>query len=461
MEKKEQYKKLLSFLTSLLIVALQTGIFAYVWYNAYGDIGANYFVRGNYIIIALYAVMIVFFNRIYSGFGVGYLRLFEVVYCQVLSIICVNVLTYFQLSLIGRWQFMTNITPMAIMTVVDIAVSLAWVCFAKWGYNKLYPPRKMLLVYGEYSPDSLLRKISSREDKYAIEETISIDQDIEVIEEKILKYHNVVMTDIPAELRNRILKFCFRNDIRCYCVPKISDIMIQSAENFRLFDTTLLVFRNIGLTVEQQILKRLFDLVFALILSIVTLPVMAIIALCIKLYDGGPVFFTQDRLTKDGKIFKVIKFRSMCVQQENREYTMTRKNDDRVTPVGKILRAIHFDELPQIYNILKGEMSFVGPRPECPKLAAEYSQIVPQFDYRLKVKAGLTGFAQVYGKYNTTPYDKLKLDLTYIERYSFLLDLKLILLTIKILFQKENTEGIDDWQTSAATKDNLEKLKQK
>ena len=129
MEKKEQYKKLLSFLTSLLIVALQTGIFAYVWYNAYGDIGANYFVRGNYIIIALYAVMIVFFNRIYSGFGVGYLRLFEVVYCQVLSIICVNVLTYFQLSLIGRWQFMTNITPMAIMTVVDIAVSLAWVCF--------------------------------------------------------------------------------------------------------------------------------------------------------------------------------------------------------------------------------------------------------------------------------------------------------------------------------------------
>ena len=207
-------------------------------------------------------------------------------------------------------------------------------------------------------------------------------------------------------------------------------------------------------------MKRIFDVVVSLILCIVTLPVMVVIAICIKAYDGGPVFFTQDRLTQDGKIFKIIKFRSMRVQQENQVYTLTRKNDDRITPVGKILRAIHFDELPQMYNILKGEMSIVGPRPECPKLAEEYSKIVPQFDYRLKVKAGLTGFAQVYGKYNTTPYDKLKLDLTYIERYSFLLDMKLILLTIKILFQKENTEGIDAWQTNAATKENLEKIKQ-
>ena len=137
---------------------------------------------------------------------------------------------------------------------------------------------------------------------------------------------------------------------------------------------------------------------------------------------------------------------------------MTRKNDDRITPVGKILRNIHFDELPQLFNILKGEMSFVGPRPECPNLAEEYKQIVPEFDYRLKVKAGLTGFAQVYGKYNTAPYDKLKLDLTYIQNYSIWLDLKLILLTVKVLFHKENTEGIEDWQKTAATKENLEKI---
>ena len=139
----------------------------------------------------------------------------------------------------------------------------------------------------------------------------------------------------------------------------------------------------------------------------------------------------------------------MRVEKEPRQYVLTRKNDDRITPVGKILRNIHFDELPQLFNILKGDMSIVGPRPECPKLAEEYQQIIPEFHYRLKVKAGLTGYAQVYGKYNTTPYDKLKLDLHYIENYSFLLDLKLIILTVKILFQKENTEGIESWQTSA------------
>jgi lipopolysaccharide/colanic/teichoic acid biosynthesis glycosyltransferase len=185
---------------------------------------------------------------------------------------------------------------------------------------------------------------------------------------------------------------------------------------------------------------------------------MILVALMVKLYDGGPVFFKQDRLTRNKKVFKVIKFRSMRVQNENAEYVMTRKHDDRITPVGKILRNIHIDELPQLFNILKGDMSFVGPRPECPHLAEEYKQIVPEFDYRLKVKAGLTGFAQVYGKYNTAPYDKLKLDLTYIQNYSIWLDLKLILLTVKVLFHKENSEGIEDWQKTAATKENLEKI---
>jgi len=151
----------------------------------------------------------------------------------------------------------------------------------------------------------------------------------------------------------------------------------------------------------------------------------------------------------------------MRVRPADEEYCLTKKGDPRITPIGNVLRKLHLDELPQIYNILKGDMSFVGPRPECPELAEEYCQMIPEFKYRLKVKAGLTGFAQVYGKYNTTPYDKLKLDLTYIENYSFLLDLKLVMLTFKILFQKENTEGIEDWQTNAATKDNLEKIGKK
>ena len=141
----------------------------------------------------------------------------------------------------------------------------------------------------------------------------------------------------------------------------------------------------------------------------------------------------------------------MKVQSENKGARLAMKDDDRITPVGRVLRQIHFDELPQIFNILKGDMSLVGPRPERPEIARQYLEKIPEFNYRLKVKAGLTGYAQVYGKYNTTPYDKLKLDLTYIETYSFVQDIKLLMLTFKILFQKENTEGVESWQVTAAT----------
>ena len=198
-------------------------------------------------------------------------------------------------------------------------------------------------------------------------------------------------------------------------------------------------------------MKRLFDILASSIGLIVISPLFLILAIWIKLDSKGPVFYKQDRVGRGNKDFKLYKFRSMRVETEKKEYCMTRKDDDRVTPIGKITRKIHFDELPQLFNILKGDMSLVGPRPETVKLAEEYGKLIPEFAFRLKVKAGLTGYAQVYGKYNTTPYEKLKLDLTYIQRYSFLLDLKLMLLTIKILFQKENTEGIEAWQTTAAT----------
>lgn len=450
MRKIDQYKRLLTMFAAAVILAAQTGLFALVWFRCYGEIGANSFVRGNYVIIGLYALMIFFFYHIYGGFNIGRARIFEILYSQTLSTLCVNVIFYLQLCLICRWKLMTNVAPMMLLTCANLVVVLCWSFFTRWAYEKLYPPRKMLLVYGAYSPDNLIRKIQSREDRYQIQDTISIDEDFAMIEKKILENGNVVLTDIPAQIRNDLLKFCFSHDIRCYYVPKISDVMVRSADTIHLMDTTLLLLRNMGLTGDQKIVKRIFDIFMSVIAIIVVAPVMLLIALAVKLYDGGPVLFRQERLTENGRIFTVYKFRSMRVENNAAEYVMTRKNDDRVTPVGKLIRNIHFDELPQLFNILRGDMSFVGPRPECPKLAAEYRKTIPEFDYRLKVKAGLTGYAQVYGKYNTTPYDKLKLDLNYIENYSFWLDLKLMMLTFKILFQKENTEGIEAWQTSAA-----------
>jgi lipopolysaccharide/colanic/teichoic acid biosynthesis glycosyltransferase len=213
---------------------------------------------------------------------------------------------------------------------------------------------------------------------------------------------------------------------------------------------SLLLMRNQGLFIDQQIAKRIFDVICSLLLILLTSPIMLVIAIAINCCDRGPVFFKQARLTQNGKVFQVYKFRSMYIRPQDPEYCLTRKKDPRITPVGAIIRRLHLDELPQLFNILKGDMSFVGPRPECPAIADEYAQVVPEFKYRLKVKGGLTGYAQVYGKYNTTPYDKLKLDLTYIENYSFLLDLKLIALTFKVMFHPDNTEGIESWQTTAA-----------
>ena len=217
----------------------------------------------------------------------------------------------------------------------------------------------------------------------------------------------------------------------------------------KMFDTPLLMCRNQGISMEQRAAKRLLDIVVSGLGIIVSSPIMLIIAIAVKAYDGGPVFYLQDRLTYRGKEFRIRKFRSMCVDSEKNGARLASKHDSRITPVGHVLRNLHLDELPQLFNVFAGDMSLVGPRPERDMIMQEYEQEIPEFHYRLKVKAGLTGYAQVYGKYNTTPYDKLKLDLFYIENYSFLLDIKLLFMTVKIFFQKEVSEGVDDDQKNA------------
>ncbi len=462
MKKREQYKRMIMFLASALIVALETAIFAYIWFHYYADeeiIGKTFWNKGNFVVIGQYALMIFLFYRIYGGFKVGYLRVFEVLYSQILSVLCVNMITYLQLSLIGRWKFTRHILPLVYMTGIDLVIVIAWVIFMRMIYERIYPPRNMLLIYGTHNPKDLIQKISTREDKYNICEMVHLSWGEEKIKEKIAEYPAVILGDIPSHERNVFLKYCFEKNIRCYSIPKISDILLRNADSIHLFDTTLMLSRNRGLTVEQEFVKRVMDIVFSLVGLVIASPFMLVIAFLIKVYDGGPVFYKQNRLTKDGKVFQILKFRSMKVQSEKKGARLAMKDDDRITPVGKVLRQIHFDELPQIFNILKGDMSLVGPRPERPEIAQEYLKEIPEFNYRLKVKAGLTGYAQVYGKYNTTPYDKLKLDLTYIETYSVVQDIKLLMLTFKILFQKENTEGVESWQVTAATREEENKEK--
>lgn len=461
--RRERYKRLIMFLASLLVIGLQTANFAYVWFNYYNKRGVMrffYWRRGHWALIGLYFLTVFLMSKLFGALKVGYMRVLDVIIAQIFSVICTNIVAYLQLSLIGRWRFMTHTGPLLRLTLVNLLVVILWVVFMRWIYNTIYPPKSVILIYDVHNPEKLLKNIASRRDKYQIAEAVMLDRGLDYIKQQIPRYQACILGDMPAHERNVLVKFCFEKNIRCICSPKISDIMLMSAEKIHMFDTPLLLMRNRGLTVEQAFVKRLLDVVICLALTVILAPVLAVIALCVKLYDGGPVFYRQMRLTKDGKTFEIIKFRSMSVDSEKNGARLAAKGDSRVTPVGRVIRKIHFDELPQLFNIIKGDMSIVGPRPERPEIAAQYEKEIPEFSYRLKVKAGLTGYAQVYGKYNTKPYDKLKLDLTYIENYSLWMDFQLVASTVKVIFQKDNTEGVDQSQKTALSKDDRQGKKE-
>ena len=453
MRRREQYKHLLNLAANYVMLACEAALFAYIWYEIYYPMllkEQRFWNRGNWAMIGMYALLMYFFTRTFGGYRIGYLRITDICLSQILSIFCANVVGYLQVCLIAN-DYMP-VSPMLALTGLELLIILPGVYLVRFVYTRLYPPRKMIVIYGQHSPKDLIKKINSRKDKYNVCATASVYMGYKALYEKIMEYEAVVLCDLPTKMRNPILKFCFDQGKRTYITPKISDIILTGTERIHLFDSPLMLSRNRGLTIEQRFAKRAMDIVFSLAAIVISSPVLLLIAACIKLYDKGPVFYTQERLTRDGEIFKIIKFRSMRIDSEKDGAQLAKKNDDRITPIGRLIRRTHFDELPQIFNILKGEMSFVGPRPERESIASQYEAMIPEFSFRLKVKAGITGYAQVYGKYNTTPYDKLKLDLTYIETYSFWQDIKLMLMTFKIIFQKENTEGIDKGQVTAAKK---------
>lgn len=451
MENKHyQYKRIFMFWASVLFVAAQTAVYAWQWYNIYAHIMlVQYYRRGHWAIIALYALYCVLFLKIFGGFKVGYLRNMDALYGQALAIFFQNAVAYLQLALLGLWRFGTHLEHFVYLVIIEAGMAILWTLLTRFFYAKIYPPHQMLLIYGDISPRHLINKLDSRQDRYQIRETICLDAGMDAILEKIKEYDTIIIGDIPSHERNQFLKFCYWHEIRCYSIPKISDIIITGSDRIDLFDSILMLNRNNGLSIGERFFKRLMDIVISLAACMILSPIMLVIMIAIKAYDRGPIFYTQERITKDGKPFQILKFRSMIVESEEEGARLARANDDRITPVGHIIRRTHFDELPQLFNILKGEMSVVGPRPERREIFEQYEKSIPEFKFRLKMKAGLTGYAQVYGQYNTVPYDKLKLDLTYIEKYSFWLDIKLCFLTVKILFQKEKSEGVDDTQKTA------------
>ncbi len=439
--KRDKFKRLISMVLAFFLVMILTAGFGIVWYKFYSDtIVLPYYRRGNWVLIGIYCLLVYLFFKAYGGFKLGYLKKTDMLYSQLISIACVDMVAYFLISLIGR-HFL-DASPMLMLTFVDFGFISLWTVLTDKIYFMIYPPRKLIILYGSHQAASLVLKMSQRLDKYMICESISITEDAEKIKSLILKYEGVIICDIPAEQRNDYVKFCYENSIRAYIAPKISDIIIRGSDDIRLFDTPLLLSRNYGLDFEQRLFKRIFDIIFSVVVIILFSPIMLISAIAVKAYDGGAVLYKQKRLTIDGKEFYIYKFRSMITDAEKKGgFQLASDDDPRITPVGKFLRKIRMDELPQLFNILKGEMSVVGPRPERPEFTELYLKEMPEFTFRLKVKAGLTGYAQVTGTYDTSPYDKLKMDMMYIENYSFRLDLQIILMTIKTMLFPPKTNS--------------------
>lgn len=304
-------------------------------------------------------------------------------------------------------------------------------------HNMLGKKDIMIIHPGNHNYGRVIDKIEGflKRDKIGKKLILDLSQE-KIIMRRLKAVDEIYISDdIPAELKAEIIKRCMGGKQVIYIVPHLFEISLINAKLMQLEDTPALMIGVLGLSAEQAFVKRLFDMVVSVIGLIIISPLLLVIGVLVKLTSKGPAFFIQERMTKGNRTFKLIKFRTMQLDAEDLSGpVLSEENDPRVTPLGKFLRKTRIDELPQLINVLKGDMSLVGPRPERPFFVEKFINDMPEYEYRFSVKAGITGFAQILGRYDTSPEDKLRYDLMYIRNYSLLLDIKLILQTFRVLF---------------------------
>ncbi len=397
------------------------------------------------LFLALYVV----FARTYDAFAVSFQRISEVAGSQILAALISDVLLYIVICILA--QRLPNVLPMAAVLAGQSIIATVWATLMHWWYFKSFPPKRSAVIYD--SPRALEELISEYglEKKFEILWVAPVEESLRDLS-RLDGLETVFLSDLHSHDRNLILKYCLLHGVSTYTIPRIGDVIMSGAKHTHLFHLPILRVERHCYTPEQAILKRAFDLLVSSVALLVLSPIMLLTALAVKLCDGGPVFYRQRRLTLNGTVFEILKFRSMCVDAEKYggAQLSSGEEDPRITPVGRVIRRFRIDELPQLLNVLKGDMSIVGPRPERPEIAEAYERDLPEFRLRLQVKAGLTGYAQVYGKYNTTPYDKLQMDLMYIANPGFLMDLSICIATVKVLFLPESTEGFTGQQPVSA-----------
>ena len=433
----------------IMDAVLMTVPFALCWYLYYAKhIASPFYVKGDYLVVALFFVLFIIFGRVYDAFLMSMQRISEIVYAQFLAVAVSDFIMYIVIWLLSK--HLPNILPGVAALIGQVVLAAVWAYNAHHAYFKIFPPQATAVIYDTRQGMEKLIGKYGLDDKYKVVLTATADECIANLS-MLDGVSTVFMSGIHSHDRNIILKYCVENNIGTFVIPRIGDTIMSGAYPMHMFHLPMLKVGRYHPQPEYLFIKRLLDIVISAVALVVLSPIFLITAIAIKVTDHGPVFYKQIRLTKDGKEFGILKFRSMRVDAEKDGVARLSSgdHDDRITPVGKVIRACRIDELPQLLNILKGELSIVGPRPERPEIAAQYCEEMPEFSLRLQAKAGLTGYAQIYGKYNTTPYDKLVMDLMYIAHPSIVEDLKIMFATVKVLFMPESTEGISEGQTTA------------
>jgi len=411
-----------------------------------------------FLFTLIFFVLLIWLVRVYNSFEIGGRRIYELIYSLTLSSVIASGIMY-----VVQAAFLHKIpNPLMLLGVfiAEFIWNTVWVLAAHRVYFKLYKAKKTVMIYRSESDLDKLSEISALSNKFEVIKYIENPTEIHSLIKEISECEAVFIAGVSATLRNGIIKYCVEKNIPAYIEPKIGDILMSGAKHMQMFRVPILRVRHAVPDPFYLFIKRALDIIFSLIGIIVTSPIMLVMAIAIKAYDGGPVFYKQTRLTQNGKEFQLIKFRTMRVDAEKDGVArLASEDDDRILPVMRAARKLRFDEFGNFFCILSGAMTIVGPRPERPEIAKQYEETLPAFALRLQVKAGLTGYAQIYGKYNTEPYDKLQMDLMYINDMSLSCDIGLMFATVKILFMPESTEGIKAGQVTAS-KDSIDTTKE-
>lgn len=438
----------------VLHFALTVGLFYFAWlvfryegFHIESDVGFRY----NYFIAAGYGVILYFLSRTYNAYLLGYYRTRMLAFTQFLAQFFSVIIVFGGVTV--AWMKLRNPCIFLPMLLAQALIDILWSSIANACYRHLHPAKRTILMYRSEIDRKRFATLQEKSGVklYDVVKEIRFDGTFDEIKQTLPEYEAVFVAGVNPTCRNGVLAYCKEKGIPGFYLPHVGDVIMQEARHIQSFDVPVLYVNRKAMTPEYAAAKRALDILFSIIGIVLLSPLMLTTAIAIRLYDRGPAIYKQERLTKDGKRFMIWKFRSMRVDAEKDGVARlsTGERDERITPIGRFIRKCRLDELPQLFNILAGDMSFVGPRPERPEIAEQYCGTMPEFRLRLQVKAGLTGYAQVYGKYNTDPYEKLEFDLLYINNMNILTDIQLMFATFGILFIPESTEGVEEGKVTA------------